>query len=357
MRPRTLDELAALCGAVVEGDGSRQVGGPAGLDDAGPDEISFLAQSTYAPKLATTRAGAVLVPTDLAVEREDLALLRCENPEVAFTEIILAFAPVIPAIAEGVAAQAVVDATAEVAPGARVAAHVTIGPHARVAAGAVLHAGVRVGAHATIGEGSTLYPNVVLYPYTQIGERCVVHGGAILGGDGLGFRFEDGAWVKTPQVGNVVIEDDVEIGANVTIDCARFGSTTIGAGTKIDNLVHIAHNVRTGRHCLLLAQVGIAGSTSLGHGVILAGQVGVAGHVHIGDGARIGAQSGIAKDVAPGQDMFGSPAGPSREKMKSMFAAERAGKNIARLRREMQALTQVVEDLRSKIDSGTQDPS
>ncbi|MEM9380072.1 MAG: UDP-3-O-(3-hydroxymyristoyl)glucosamine N-acyltransferase [Planctomycetota bacterium] len=345
MGSRTLDELAALCGGSVVGDGSCEIAGPAGLDEAGPGQISFLAQKGYADKLASTRATAVVVATDQAVDRDDLHLVRCDEPEIAFTEIVLAFAPEIPPVAPGVDPTAVVDPTAELADDVRIGPHVTVGAGARIDADVTVHAGVRIGPLSVVGEGSCLHPNVVLYPRTILGARCVVHAGTVLGSDGLGFRNEGGRWIKTPQVGNVVLEDDVEVGANVAIDCARFGSTVVGAGTKIDNLVHLAHNVQTGEHCLLLAQVGIAGSSTLGSHVILAGQVGVAGHLHIGDGARVAAQSGLAKDVPAGMEMFGSPAGPSREKLKKLFGAERAGEEVSKLKKELRRLREEVRAL------------
>lgn len=354
MKQKTLHELAGLCDAQVEGDGSLSVSGPSGLDDAGPQNISFLALPSYAPKLSTTRAGAVLVGTDTVVERDDLPLLRCENPELAFNAVVMAFAPDQPPIGMGIHPTAVVHATADVAADACVAALVTIGPGARVESNTVLHAGVRIGAHSIVGKGSNLHANVALYPHTHVGEFCVVHAGTVLGADGFGFRFDGTRWVKTPQVGNVVIEDDVEVGANVTIDCARFGSTIIGRGTKIDNLVQIGHNVRVGENCLILSQVGVSGSTSLGSGVILARQVGITGHIHIGDGARIGAQSGVSKDVPAGQEMFGTPAGPSREKMRSLLSADRSRRKISRLQIELQALTRIVEELRARGGEGRQ---
>ncbi|MEM1452942.1 MAG: UDP-3-O-(3-hydroxymyristoyl)glucosamine N-acyltransferase [Planctomycetota bacterium] len=345
MTLRTLDELAALCGGAVEGDGSCEIAGPAGLDDAGPGQISFLAQQGYAEKLASTKASAVVVTRDLEVDRDDLHLVRCDDPEIAFTEIVLAYAPQIPPLAEGIDPTAVVDPTAELAEGVRVGPQATIGAGARIGAGVTVHAGVRVGPLCVVGEGSCLHPNVVLYPSTVLGARCVVHAGSVLGSDGLGFRNEGGRWIKTPQVGNVVLEDDVEVGANVAIDCARFGSTVVGEGTKLDNLVHLAHNVRTGQNCLILAQVGIAGSSTLGSHVILAGQVGVAGHLNIGDGARVAAQSGLAKDVPAGMEMFGSPAGPSREKLKKLFGAERAGEEVSKLKKELRRLREEVRAL------------
>lgn len=352
MKPRTLDEIADLCGADVEGDGSIEVAGPASLDEAEAGHVSFLAQANYVRKLDTTRATAVVVARDLAVDRDDLVLLRCDDPELAFTEVVLAFAPAIPTPAPGVHPDASVDESARVDPDASVAAQASVGPDAEIGAGAVLHPGARVGASARIGAGTVLHPNVVVYPHCVVGERCVLHAGVVIGADGLGFRFEGGAWIKTPQVGNVVVEDDVEIGANTAIDCARFGSTRIGAGTKIDNLVHLAHNVQVGRSSLILAQVGVAGSTAIGNGVVLAGQVGVAGHVNIGDGVRVAAQSGVSKDVPPGQELFGTPAGPRRETIRKKIAIDKAPAQIAELRAEFAELHAGVAELRALLQAG-----
>jgi UDP-3-O-[3-hydroxymyristoyl] glucosamine N-acyltransferase len=193
---------------------------------------------------------------------------------------------------------------------------VTVERGAVVEAGAIIYSGCFIGANARVGSGSLLYPNVVLREDTQVGARCIIHAGAVLGADGYGFATIEGRQRKIPQIGRVVVEDDVEIGANVTIDRATVGETRVGAGTKIDNLVHIAHNVQIGRDCLIVAQVGISGSTKVGDRVTLAGQVGIVGHLTIGDGAVVAAQSGVMNDVEPGAVLFGSPARPHREAMK-----------------------------------------
>lgn len=345
MRGKTLEELAQLIGAEVEGDAALVVSGPAGLDSAVPGEISFLSQDRYSAKLETTRATAALVRRDATVERGDLSLLRCDDPEGLFTQVALAFAPEIPEIPIGVDPAAFVDPSATVDPSARVAGGVTIGPRAVIGADVVLHPGVRVGAHCRVGEGCTLYYNVVLYPRVELGARCIVHACSVLGGDGFGFHFEDGQWVKIPQVGNVVLEDDVEIGANVSVDCGRYGATRIGRGVKIDNQVHVAHNVQLGEGTLLLAHVGIAGSTTVGRGVIIAGQAGVTGHVHIGDGARVSAGAGVTKSIPAGAHVFGFPAGPRAAKLRAMASAERAGSDISKLKAELKELRSMVKAL------------
>lgn len=326
-----------------------EITGPAGLGDAGPSEVSFLAQAGYASQLGTTEAGAVLVSAALPVERTDLALVRCEDPERAFTRVILAFAPEIPPVPVGVHPGAFVHADATLGEGVAVAECVSVGPGSVIGSGAVLHAGVSVGAGAVVGPDSILHPRSVIYPHSEVGARCIIHAGAVIGSEGFGFHHDGTGWKKTPQVGRAVLEDDVEVGAGSTIDCARFGATRIGAGSKIDNLVHVGHNVQVGRNCLLLAHVGIAGSTVIEDNVIIAGQAGVTGHVRIGKGARIAGGSGVTKDVPAGEEWFGYPAGPSREKLRSLVSAERAGADARALKKEIKGLRQELEALREAM--------
>lgn len=340
---RTVAELAELCGGTVEGDGSRIIVGPAGLDDAGPEHVSFLAQANYAARLADTAAGAVLVGPGVEAPNAGVSLLRCDDPEHAFTKVVLAFAPEVPDLAPGVDASAIVDPSAELDPSARVGPLVTIGPGVVLGADVRVHAGCRLGASARVAADTVLHPGVTIYPHSTVGERCVLHSGVVVGSDGFGFRFDGAAWRKTPQVGNAVIEDDVEVGANTTIDCGRFGATRIGAGTKIDNLVQVAHNVQVGRGCLLLSQVGIAGSTVIEDGVIIAGQAGVAGHLRVGRGARVAGGSGVTKNVPAGEEWYGFPAGPSRQKLRTLASLERVGAGFKELTRRVAQLERALE--------------
>ncbi|MDF1800290.1 MAG: UDP-3-O-(3-hydroxymyristoyl)glucosamine N-acyltransferase [Planctomycetota bacterium] len=334
MNTITLAELAASIGAEVVGDSSRSVSGPASLAEAGPDEVSFLAQPRYRSQLDSTRAAAVVVAADLEVEglREDLVLLRCEDPNAAFTRVIRAFVPAEAEPAVGVHPSAVIEAGAEVDPTA------SVGPLCHVAAGAKvgprtrLVSRVSLGPHAEVGADSVLFAGVVLYERVVLGARCIVHAGSVLGSDGYGFEPSPEGWVKVPQCGTVIVEDDVEVGANVTVDRARFGATRICRGVKIDNLVHIAHNVVVGENALLVAQVGVSGSTRVGPWAILGGKVGVAGHLDIGQGARVGGGSDVFTDVPAGTDFLGSPA---RERMQTLRAQASARK-----------VPKVIEDLR-----------
>src|SRR5690349_19567337 len=282
MTTKTLAELSHLCGAELRGDGAGVIEGPAALVDAGPREISFLADMRYRGEFLSTRAAAVLVPRGFESSREDLALLFCADPSASFTRVVGAFAAPEPAPPVGRHPTAHVDPSATVAPGASIGPHATVASEAKIGPGAVLHAGVADGRGVEIGAATVLHPSVVCYPGIRVGARCIVHAGAVLGADGYGFEpSPDPAegWKKIPQCGTVVVEDDVEIGANATVDRGRFGATRIERGAKIDNLVHIAHNVVIGAGALIVAQVGIAGSTRVGPRAILAGKAGINGHI------------------------------------------------------------------------------
>jgi UDP-3-O-[3-hydroxymyristoyl] glucosamine N-acyltransferase len=332
MSSLTLAEIAELCGAVLDGDPRQVVDGPAALAEAGPREISFLANPRYAPQLASTRAGAVLVAPGTARPRPDLGLLSCADPSRAFTAVVRAFAPADEPDLAGVHPTAAVHPEAEVDPSASIGPLCAVGRGARVGARAVLRAQVVVGAHAEVGAESVLEPGVVLYPRVRVGARCRLHGGTVIGSDGFGFDPTAEGWSKIPQHGTVVIEDEVEIGANCAVDRARFGATRIGRGAKLDNLVHIAHNVVVEAGALLIAQVGIAGSSRIGRGAVLAGQVGIAGHVTIGERARIGAQSGLSHDIPSGAEYFGSPARPRAEALRAWAASAKLPELVTRVR-------------------------
>lgn len=328
---KTLSELAELCGAVLEGDGARRVG-PAALEEAGPDEISFVAHPRYVPLLERTRAAAVLVEPGLDCAREGLSLLRCEDPSGAFTRVVGAFARAEPRPAPGV------DESARVHPDAVLGADVAVGPFclvgagARLGAGCVLHAHVTVGAEVELGPGCELYPGAVVIARSRLGARCVLHPGAVVGSDGFGFDPTPEGWVKVPQTGTVEVGDDVEIGANATIDRGRFRATVIGAGAKLDNLVQVAHNCEIGPGALLCAQAGVAGSTKVGPGAILGGQVGVGGHLEVGARARVAGQSGVYGDLPGGEEYLGSPARPRAEALRAMAQAGRVPRLMERLR-------------------------
>ena len=307
MITHTASELAQICGATLEGDGTIELVGPAALDEASGNQVSFARDRRFAPQLETTRAGAVILPHDVLLDRSDLALLRVEDPNRAFSKAIASFLP------QEDTERGVIDEGAHVDPTAVVGADVSIGFGCSVGAGArledgcVLHPGCRIGPRVEIGAGTVCHPNVVVYAGCRIGPRSILHAGCVIGSDGFGFEPSPGGWEKVPQCGTVEIGADVEIGANCTIDRGRFGPTRVGDGCKLDNLVHLAHNVVLEEGCALAAQVGIAGSTTVRRGAILGGQVGVGGHLEIGPQARIGGQGGVHSSLPGGKDYWGTP--------------------------------------------------
>jgi len=331
-----LAELAAAVGGTVLGDGDVRISGIAPLDRAGPDQLSFLASKKYTSLLLESAAGAILVSPDL----QD-APGRCANRVLVEKphEAILALLPLLyrqptrPFV--GVHPTAVVDAGAEVDADACIEPFVVIEAGARIGAGAWIGAHSVIGAGARVGRDVRLYPQVTLYPGVVLGDRVAVHSGARIGSDGFGYVFREGAHQKLPHVGGCIIGNDVEIGANCTIDRGSIDQTVIGDGTKLDNLVHVAHNVRIGRLCLMAAQVGIAGSVRIGDGVVLAGQVGVSGHLTIGDKATITAQGGVVGNVPAGEMWGGFPARPHREQMRSYAALAKLPEWMKRVERTL----------------------
>jgi UDP-3-O-[3-hydroxymyristoyl] glucosamine N-acyltransferase len=345
--PLTLAELGPRIGAAVRGDGALCVSGVAELAVAGPAQLAFYSNAKYKKDLRVTRAGAVIVAqADEALVPPGAARLVADQPYVAFAKASALFHGELRAPA-GVHERAFVAAGAEVEPSAAVLASAYVGPGARIGARTTLHAGVRVLDGAVVGEDCTLWPGAVVRERCVLGNRVVLQPNAVVGSDGFGFAFDpegDGAGPihrKVPQAGIVRIEDDVEVGACSCIDRATLGETVIGRGTKIDNLVQIGHNVKVGLLSLIVAQVGISGSTELGMGVVLAGQVGVAGHVKIGDGTRVGGQSGVFNDLPPGVTVSGTPTRPQRDYLRSMAALHQ----LPDLMKEIRKLSQRVEEL------------
>ncbi len=322
--PFTVGEIARRTGAAVAGSAlaGRILVDVAPLDSAGPDELSFLDNPKYLDVLRRTRAGAAFVhPDRAAAAPPDLTLLVTPAPYRAYAVAAQAFYPE-PPPPPGIAPSAVVDPSAQLGEGCAVEAGAVIG--ARV----VIGREALVGAHAVIGPGCVLGDRVRLGPHASlshciVGARVRIYPGARIGQDGFGFAPDPAGYVKVPQLGRVIVGDDVEIGANTTIDRGAGPDTVIGAGTMIDNLVQIGHNVEVGRGCVLVAQIGISGSTQLGDFVMIGGQVGLAGHLRIGKGARIAAQSGVMRDVAPGEAVAGSPAVPIRDHHRQVLQLQR----------------------------------
>ena len=346
----SLEDLARRIGGEVHGDGARPIRGVASLAGAGPGELAFYANKRYRDDLVKTRAAAVIVAADDAeqVPRTASRVIAAQ-PYAAFARASALFHREL-SLSPGIRAGALVDPAAQVHRTAAVSAGAYVGAGAKIGARTTLHVGARVLDAAVVGEECVLWPGAVVRERCILGNRVVLQPNSVVGSDGFGFAFDlegDGRGPmhrKVPQAGIVRIEDDVEVGACTCIDRATLGETVIGRGTKIDNLVQVAHNVRVGALSLLVAQCGISGSTELGQGVILAGQVGVVGHLRIGDGARVGAQSGVSRDLADGETVSGSPAISHREWLRLCAALPR----MADLLREVRRLSRRVEELEEK---------
>jgi len=334
----TLAELAALTGGALEnGNPEFAVTGAASLTEATPTQVTFFGNARYLPALRLSKAAAAFVPADFAEEIAP-ALIKVANPTLAFEKALERFAPAPVTYAPGVHPTAVIGPDVTLGEGVSIQPYAVIERGAAIGAGSVIGAHVFIGQESTVGAGCQIYPHVTIRERALIGARVVIHSGTVIGSDGFGYEFSGGRHVKIPQTGIVQIDDDVEIGANVTIDRARFGRTWIQEGTKIDNLVQIAHNVLIGRHSVIVSQVGISGSSKLGQYVTLAGQVGVAGHIEIGDRVTVAAQSGISKNIPAGEIWFGYPAGPMREYKERLAYINRLDKLNARVRKLEQEL-------------------
>lgn len=336
----TLGRLADALGASLQGDPGRVVTGVAPLEAAGPDEISFLTDPKYLRQAQASRAGALLVGRETA--GLSAALLQVDRPQQALITLLGLFHPE-PATEPGVHATACVARTARVDPSA------SIGPLAVVEADAIIGARCRVGALAFVGRGAVLgedvrlHPHVVVLADVSLGNRVIVHAGTVLGADGFGYAFDGRAHRKIPQVGRLRIEDDVEIGANTAIDRAMLGETVVRRGTKIDNLVQIGHNCEVGEDVILVAQVGIAGSSRVGNRAMLAGQVGVSDHVTIGAGAILTAQSGAPNNVPAGEVWSGTPSRPTGEQKRIWAGESQLPELIKRVRALEKRLKQIEE--------------
>jgi UDP-3-O-[3-hydroxymyristoyl] glucosamine N-acyltransferase len=319
----TIGEIVDFVGGRYVGDRNRSVSAVAALAEAGENQLSFLSNRKYAAQLAQTKAGAILVPQNL--EGEDERWIRVDDPYFAIARIMTRWFSARPK-------PKAVSPLASISPSARLGTNVAVGPFTtigdRVAVGdnVTIFQNVSIEAGSTLGDDSIIYPNVVIYDGTRIGRRCVIHASVIIGSDGYGFAMHEGRHHKIPQIGIVRIEDDVEIGAGTTIDRAALGETVIGEGTKIDNLVQIGHNVKIGKHCLLVSQVGIAGSTELGDHVFVAGQSGFSGHLKIGHRVQVAAKSAVLADVPDDTKVMGSPAMPFNEFARRHAALKRLAK-------------------------------
>ena len=332
----TLEELAALSGGELIGDPALVITGTASLAEASSGEISFFANRKYLALLRKTRASALFVSPDFS-EPIAAAQIRVANPMKAFEQVVMKLAPSPIQFAPGIHPSAIVDPSAKLGKGVSIQPCVVIEPGVTIGDHTIVGAQTYVGHETVIGAGCKIYPRVTIRERARIGARVIIHSGAVIGADGFGFETVDGHNEKIPQIGIVQIDDDVEIGANTTIDRARFGRTWIQQGVKIDNLVQIAHNVVIGKNSIIVAQAGISGSVRIGERVIMAGQVGIAGHVEIGDGTVIAAQSGVSKDLHGGT-WFGYPAVPFDDAKMQIAWIHRLGKLFARVKKIEQKL-------------------
>lgn len=340
----TLAELASLlnCPPFPAG-GERTITGIATLPDAGEHDLSYLGSDAYLAEFAKTRAGAVIVERKVHLPKDARTpVLIVDSADLALAMVLERFAPPVPR------PPAAIDPTARIAPSAQLGNDVAVGPYVvigervRIGAGTVLHAGVCIGDDSTLGEQCEFFPNVVIRERITIGHRVIIHAGSVLGTDGFGYRWDGKRHVKIPQIGTVIIEDDVEIGSCVCIDRAKFSATRVGRGTKIDNLVQIAHNVEIGPHCIIVGQAGIAGSAKLGAGVVLGGQAAVRDHATIGDGAMAAACAAIADDVEPKMIVSGMPALPHRQSLREQAAL----RHLPDLRVQVRKLQDEVDKLK-----------
>lgn len=331
----TTAEIAKLLQGEVLGDPSVRLTGFTTTDRARPGDLTFAENESYFAAAENSAATAIIADARFSSAKK--ILIRVPNARIAFARALALFFPE-PKISPGIHPSAVVAATAIIDPTAHIGPHCVVGERATIGARCVLQAGIYVGADSRLGEEARLFHNVTLYPRTQVGMRVRIHAGAVIGADGYGYVLDAGVHRKVPQIGNVILGDDVEIGANVTIDRGALGSTVIGRGTKIDNLVQIAHNVEIGEHSLVVAQAGIAGSTKLGNYVVLAGQAGLAGHLKIGNQVTVAAQSGVMNDIPDGEKWFGSPAQPDKQTKRQFIAVQQLPgllKRVAELEKKL----------------------
>lgn len=310
-------EIAQILQGEIVGDGNVEITGFAPADSAKTGDLTFAENEKFFEQATQSGASAILVDKDFKSDRK--TLIKVKNVRIAFARALPLFYPE-KRPEPGIHPTAVISKTAQISPTAYIGPQCVIGENVRIGNNSILEGLVYVGDNSVLGDDVRIFPNVTIYHNCKIGNRVRIHSGTVIGSDGFGYVQENGRHVKVLQIGNVVIEDDVELGANVAVDRAALGSTIIKKGTKVDNLVQIAHNVEIGEHCILVAQVGIAGSTKLGNYVTLAGQVGIAGHLTIGDGAILMAKSGLMHNVPAGEKWMGIPARPDHE-MKRIFIA------------------------------------
>lgn len=340
---KTLKEIAKLINGEVVGDAGVVITGVAGIKEASGGDITFLANPKYLPLIDKTLASAIITSRDVKIDSRPAILV--DNPSLAFSKIISVFAPCEITHPKGIHPSACLGKNVSLGPDAAVGAYAVIGDNVSIGSGTIIYSGCFIGHDTKIGSKTLIYPNVSIRERIIIGDRVIIHSGTVVGSDGFGYIKIKGLNQKIPQIGNVEIQDDVEIGANVTIDRARFDKTVIGKGTKIDNLVQIAHNVVIGENSIIVAQAGISGSTTIGNGVTIAGQAGLVGHITVGDGAVLAAQAGVTKSVPANTMVSGYPAKPHEIARKVNACLQ----NLPKLYEQVAELKKKIEVLESKL--------
>jgi UDP-3-O-[3-hydroxymyristoyl] glucosamine N-acyltransferase len=343
----TLADIASVLGVAPPAGAApdQPIRGVASVDDAGPHELSFVTSDQYARQLPTTKAGAVVLDKRVHVPPEatptGATVIVVEDAELAVAKVLALFAPPVPRPPTGVDPAARLASSAKLGDGCAIGPSVFVGERVVLGRRVTLHPGVYVGDDVTIGDDCQFFPNVVIRERITIGHRVTIHAGSVLGSDGFGYRWDGTKHAKVPQIGTVIVEDDVEIGSCVCIDRAKFSATVVGRGTKIDNLVQVGHNVRIGPHCIIVGQAAMAGSSTLGTGVVLGGQTAVRDHIVIGDGAMAAACSAIAQDVPPKAIVSGTPALPHRQSLREQAALRHLPDLVVQVRKLKERLDQL----------------
>jgi UDP-3-O-[3-hydroxymyristoyl] glucosamine N-acyltransferase len=350
----TLTDIAQLLNCLApSGADHRTITALATLEEATPDQLTFVGNDKYAAQLPSSQAAAAIVQRRIKVPPQwESRVLRVDDADLAVARVLELFAPPVPQPPAGVDPAARIDPTATLAENVSIGPFVVVGARSRIGSGTVLHAGVIVGDDVVVGDACQFFPHVVVRERITIGSRVIIHAGSVLGTDGFGYRWDGRQHQKVPQIGTVIIEDDVEIGSCVCIDRAKFSSTRISRGTKIDNLVQIAHNVQIGPHCVIAGLAGIAGSATLGTGVALGGQAAVRDHINMGDGAMAAACSAVAEDVPPKQIVSGTPALPHRQSLREQGALRHLPELRAHVRKLQEELDALKEQLMSTPQRG-----
>jgi UDP-3-O-[3-hydroxymyristoyl] glucosamine N-acyltransferase len=327
--PYNAAEIAKLLGGEVLGDASLVLKGFAPADRAQPGDLTFAENENYLARAEQSAASAIIIAATVTASRK--TLIRVANARIAFAKVLPLFFPE-PVFAAGIHPTAIVPASAQVDPTAHIGPYCVLGEKVRIGARSVLQGLNSIGADCVIGEDTKLFPNVTLYPHSEVGNRVRLHSGTVVGADGFGYVLDNGIHRKVPQIGTAIICDDVELGANVTVDRGALGPTIVGKGTKIDNLVQIGHNVTVGEHCIIVAQVGVAGSTKMGNYVILGGQAGLVGHLKIGNRVSVAGQAGVINNIPDGGKWLGSPAQPDRQAKRQMIALQQLPELVHRVK-------------------------